>query len=228
MSFGLYRPTFGVAAGHRELSSNQSLQDGRRYAERACREEVNPITGQPAVSSAPARRSPPDNLSTGLMPSTGPMDHMGLPDKDVPGKKVDPTRNQSAGIGAGVACVPLHAEFPLPPKPSESAIADVLSMREPTQERRSAPGQVVRGNFRPKDNISGGCVVADKPATDPLGLLRKPGVGSAGDGSGGPSHLVPGPCGLVPACAQDAYSDEEGVEQTRGSVPYRPVWETGF
>eukprot|EP00446_Apocalathium_sp_SHHI-4_P040441 CAMPEP_0177342616 /NCGR_PEP_ID=MMETSP0368-20130122/27141_1 /TAXON_ID=447022 ORGANISM="Scrippsiella hangoei-like, Strain SHHI-4" /NCGR_SAMPLE_ID=MMETSP0368 /ASSEMBLY_ACC=CAM_ASM_000363 /LENGTH=259 /DNA_ID=CAMNT_0018804001 /DNA_START=28 /DNA_END=804 /DNA_ORIENTATION=+ len=199
MSFGVYRPQIGVSSGHRELSSNRSLQDNRRYAERVSRTEINPITGEATVrASTPSRRPPSGNLGLGLLPTKGPMDHMTVDNKDVPARRPDPSRNQSNFGGYGGCCVPVHDERPLPPRPSENPMADILWQRAPTPERRTSPGQVVRGNSRPKDQLSGGCVVADRPSIDPMGLPRKAGSGQAGVGSGGVGNLVAGPMGFVP------------------------------
>jgi len=231
MSFGMYRPTMGVASGHRELSSNRSLQENRRLGEQFARQEINPITGQaaPGRSSTPRSRPPSGNLSAGLLPNKGPLDHMTVPDRDVPSKRVDPTRNQSLSLGTGIACVPVHTERALPPRPAERPMADILQMRDPTPERRSSsgrstPGQVVRANSRPKDNMSGGCLVADRPAVDPMGFPRKAGSGAPGVGSGGSGHLVQGPCGFVPA---GGFEDEEPtmlVGNARAPSPFRSVW----
>jgi len=229
MSFGVYRPQLGVSAGHRELSSNQSLQDNRRYVERVNRQETNPITGEAMTTrtSTPSRRPPSGNLGAGLVPTKGPMDHMTVLNKDVPAKKVDPTRNQSTSFGtAGVSCIPVTNEVAKPPRPMESAIADLLSQRAPTPERRSTPGQVVKGGYRPKDSLAYGCIVADKPATDPMGLPHQAGSGGAGVGSGGSGHLVAGPTGFVPKCSwdEDLPTDATAVPRNTGPTPFRPVW----
>merc|ERR1712217_271391 len=128
------------------------------------------------------------------------------------------------GIGDGVACVPVCDERPKPPPPQESAMADILTMRAPTPERRSTPGQVVKGGYRPKDQLGGGCVVADKPAADPMGLPRKVGSGNAGVGTGGCGHLVQGPCGFVPASGQEQEEHVESLPCAQRVVPFKPVW----
>ncbi|CAJ1422646.1 unnamed protein product [Effrenium voratum] len=96
-----------------------------------------------------------------------------------------------------------------------------LGVREATPERRT-PGQVVRGAFRPKDHLSGGCITSDKQ-DHPLALQRKAGSGGPGTGSGGAVHLVAGPTGFVPA--GPGYEAPEAAPDTRHRPSgYKPVW----
>lgn len=236
MSFGVYRPSMGVAHGHRELSSNQTLFENRRQKEQMWRKE-NPITGEGSGGGSTGLRRPPSgNLQSGLQPKIGPMDHMTLPDKDVPCKRVDPTKNQSSNLTGGIACVPTYEERARGgSRLTEGTCGDVLQMRESTPERRgsssrrSSPGQVLKGNLRPKDNLSvGGCVVADRPAVDPMGFNRKAGSGPSGIGSGGSGHLLQGPGGFVPIGPDYNLGAEATLPTAVGaSVPYRPVWGPG-
>jgi len=227
MSFGVYKPSMGVAYGHRELSSNHSLHENHRQKEHLARQE-NPITGE--RSGYGARRPPSGNLAQGLQPKIGSMDHVTNPDKDVPSKRVDPTKNQSPSLQGGLACVPVYEERSRSlSRLTEGGIGDVIQMRtsrEPTPERRNTPGQVVKGGMRPKDNLSaGGCVVADRPAVDPMGFARKAGSGGAGVGSGGSGHLVQGPFGFVPAGAQYQVEESQAsYDPQQGSDPYKPRW----
>lgn len=218
MSFGTYRPTMGVAGGHRETCANHSLLENRRASERMARQE-NPITGEPMHSDS--GRPPSGSLSVGLVPKKGPLDHMTLPDKDVPGKRVDPTKNHTASLGAGVACVPLTSE---PTRTSsrltEGCLGEGFSVREPTPERRRSPGQIVRSSSRPKDSLSGGACIASDRVDHPLNLPRKAGSAGAGVGSGGSVHLVAGPCGFVPA-GSNVESQEEPSLPPRPEVPFR-------
>mmetsp|Transcript_26453 Transcript_26453/g.47747 ORF Transcript_26453/g.47747 Transcript_26453/m.47747 type:complete len:243 (-) Transcript_26453:52-780(-) len=239
MSFGVYRPALGVGSGMRQLASDKSMQEQRVIGERNGRQaaSVNPITGEvmggaPAPAPAP-RRPPSGNLSAGLVPSSGPLDPMTVPNKDVSGKRVDPSRNQAPSFHGGAAfMVPKSDE--LPQRVGSRLTEGNLEMgeagfggREPTPERRTTPGQVVRSGLRPKDSLSGGgCVTSDKQ-DHPLGLPRKAGSGIAGTGSGGYVHLVPGPNGFVPA--GPGYEDDFQVQpkaHTNGaqSNAYKPLW----
>jgi len=218
MTFGMYRPTMGVAGGHRETSSNQSLHENRRQAEHMRRQD-NPITGEAmhggsrpnSGDSAPSRGRPPrGHFDAGLVPTKGPLDHM-TGGKDVPQKRVDPSRNQSVGLaGAGLSCIP-HVEANLPVRSNsrltEGAFGEGFSIRESTPERRHTPGQVLRGNSRPKDNLTAGCLTSDKQE-HPLQLPRKAGSGGYGVGSGGAGSLVQGPMGFVPAGMEDLYGEQ--------------------
>eukprot|EP00928_Gymnodinium_smaydae_P056035 TRINITY_DN39484_c0_g1_i1.p1 TRINITY_DN39484_c0_g1~~TRINITY_DN39484_c0_g1_i1.p1 ORF type:complete len:258 (+),score=21.60 TRINITY_DN39484_c0_g1_i1:62-775(+) len=209
MSFGVYRPTMGVAGGHRETCSNQSWQEQRRRAEQYSRQE-NPITGEPLGGASGSRRPPSGNLSKGLVPTKGPFDHMTVPDRDVPQKRVDPTRNRSASLGPGGACVP-HDPAPsmrAQSRLTEGQLGEGLAAREPTPERRRTPGQVVKGGSRPKDNLTAGCLTSDKQ-DHPMALPRRAGSCGPGVGSGGSGHLVAGPMGFVPAGQEDMYGEAE-------------------
>lgn len=212
MSFGMYRPTMGVAGGHRELVSNQSLHKQRVMGEQMRRQDINPITGEPmggaptSDGGAGTKQKQTGCLGSNLVPNSGPLDHMTVPDKDVPSKRVDPTKNQSTSFQSGVSC--LAHENREPPRMQPSRITDgqlgdgFCERRTPTPEgssRRSTPGQVVRSNTRPKDNLSGGgCVASDKYGEHPLNLPRKAGSAAAGIGSGGSCHIFQGPNGFVP------------------------------
>lgn len=232
MSFGFYRPTRGVAGGHRELSSDRSLHDVRRQGEQHRRQE-NPITHQAPYPSA-SGRPPSGNLGLGLRPSKGPLDHMTVADKDVPAKRVDPTKNQSNsfGVGMGAACVPSYT--PEPPRAQSrltetSGAGEVFGpgKRERTPEPRRTPGQVVRSGIRPKDSLATGLVSAEPP-DQPLGLLRKAGSGAAGVGSGGSVHLVAGPCGFVPAGPPRPAMDlTAGMHGHGAAIPFRRVCGAG-
>lgn len=212
MSFGVYRPSMGVAGGCRELCSDLSFRDQCRLAERNARQE-NPITHEPLVRGAPGR-PPSGNLRAGLVPVSGPVDSAGiLPNKDLPAKRVDPTKNQSSSFHTGVSCVPQASSTPRATvsRITESSFGEGLMERAPTPEqssrrssRRSTPGQVVRAGSRPKDSLSGGgCITSDLPSEHPLALPRKPGSESASVGSGGAVHIVPGPTGFVPMGLED-------------------------
>mmetsp|Transcript_69405 Transcript_69405/g.224441 ORF Transcript_69405/g.224441 Transcript_69405/m.224441 type:complete len:227 (-) Transcript_69405:73-753(-) len=225
MSFGMYRPQMGVAMGHRELSSNMSLQENRRQGEKMSRQE-NPITGEPMRT---ATRPPSGSLQAGLVPNKGPMDHVTVPDKDVPARRPDPTRNQSTSLHSGVACVPVPAEpsRAVPSRVTESSLGEGFLSREPTPERRSTPGQVVRSGVRPKDSLSGGGCLASERQDHPLNLPRKAGSGAPGVGSGGSGHIVQGPNGFVPQ--GPGFEDEapEAAPARRGGQQqgaFRPVW----
>eukprot|EP00927_Polykrikos_kofoidii_P061023 TRINITY_DN55913_c0_g1_i1.p1 TRINITY_DN55913_c0_g1~~TRINITY_DN55913_c0_g1_i1.p1 ORF type:complete len:241 (-),score=28.61 TRINITY_DN55913_c0_g1_i1:81-803(-) len=212
MSFGMYRPTMGVAGGHRETSSHNSVQDIRRQSERYQRQE-NPITGEQMSGSAPSssRRPPSGNLTSSLVPSKGPMDHMTVPNRDVPARRTDPTRNQSTNFDGGIACVPTAPQERARSlsRLTDSALGEGFTQREPTPERRRrTPGEVVRGGCRPKDNLTSGLLTADKQ-DHPLALPRKAGSCGAGVGSGGAGHLVQGPLGFVPGGAEDMYGESE-------------------
>uniref|UniRef100_A0A7S4SDN4 Uncharacterized protein n=1 Tax=Alexandrium monilatum TaxID=311494 RepID=A0A7S4SDN4_9DINO len=225
MSFGLYRPTMGVASGHRELSSNHTLQEQRRQGERMTRQE-NPITHEPASTSG---RPPSGNLQAGLLPSKGPLDHMTVPDRDVPQRRVDPSRNRSHSLHSGVACVPVSDEpqqRTLPSRVTSGQLGEGFLAREPTPERRTSPGQVVRGGVRPKDSLSGGgCLASDRP-DHPLALPRKAGSCGPGVGTGGSGHIVQGPNGFVPAGPVDFDVEVEAPVPLKraSSGQFRPVW----
>lgn len=206
----------GVPGGHRELVSNQSLHKQRQMGEQMRRQEINPITGEPMVSSngrpPSGSRKPPNNLGAGLMPMSGPLDHMNLAEKDFPAKRVDPTKNQSTSFHSGVACMAHEDDRPFRMQPSritESSMGeDLCERRTPTPDRgsssrRSTPGQVVRSNMRPKDNLSGGCITSDKFTDHPLSLPRKAGSAAPGIGSGGSCHILQGPNGFVPFGPED-------------------------
>lgn len=223
----------GIPAGHRELSSNHSLQDQRRHAERYGRQEgsFNPITGEGASDRPlPTRRPPSGHLQAGLVPVSGPLDPMTVPNKDVSGKKVDPTRNQSASFGTGAFCVPTSSDQP---QRTRSRVTEGnleigehgLGAREPTPERRTAPGQVLRGGLRPKDSLSGvACLAADRQ-DHPLSLPRKAGSAPPGIGSGGFVHIVAGPNGFVPM-GIDPYSEDLEVTAAKRTpyTSFKPVW----
>jgi hypothetical protein len=208
---------------------HQSAQQNRFQAERNTRQE-NPITGQPCGynggEAAPSTGRPPSGqLSKGLVPMKGPMDHMTVPNKDVPSKRVDPTKNQSSSFSVGAGCMATNTANDTAPRSvsriTESALCDGFSIRESTPERRRTPGQVVRGSQRPKDNLSSGCLAADRVQDHPTPLLRKPGSCGAGVGTGGAGHLVQGPNGFVPAGIEDFYGemyDEVGYAQPVAST----------
>eukprot|EP00929_Paragymnodinium_shiwhaense_P014835 TRINITY_DN122801_c0_g1_i1.p1 TRINITY_DN122801_c0_g1~~TRINITY_DN122801_c0_g1_i1.p1 ORF type:complete len:238 (-),score=31.25 TRINITY_DN122801_c0_g1_i1:117-830(-) len=228
MSFGQYRPTMGVAGGHRELSSHQSVGELRRQSEYMRRQEYNPITGESngaggAASSSGAGRPPSGNLATGLVPTKGPSGgYVTVPDRDVPQKRVDPTKNQSCSFGSGNSLVPLPSQDPVRSNSrlTEGNLASGFSIRESTPERRRSPGEVVRGGIRPKDNLQHGCMVFDKQ--DPVGLPRKPGSCGYGVGSGGAGNLEQGAMGFVPRGAPDPYADDVQVgNRDMTAVPFR-------
>mmetsp|Transcript_100158 Transcript_100158/g.312059 ORF Transcript_100158/g.312059 Transcript_100158/m.312059 type:complete len:232 (+) Transcript_100158:116-811(+) len=224
MSFGLYRPTMGVASGHRELSSNLTLQEQRKRGEVMARQE-NPITHE---SSAASGRPPSGNLQRGLLPAKGPLDHMTVPDRDVPQKRPDPSRNRSQSLHSGVACVPVSNEQQrASSRLTEGQLAgEGFLVREPTPERRTSPGQVVRSGSRPKDSLSGvGCLASDRP-DHPLALPRKAGSCGPGVGTGGSGHLVPGPNGFVPAGPEDLDVEPEvrAPPKRANSREFRSVW----
>lgn len=233
MSFGQYRPVMGVAGGHRELSSNQNYQECRRQGEYMRRQEFNPLTGEPmgTVPSAPSGgavsstsgRPPPGNLSSGLVPSKGPSSgYVTVPDRDVPQKRVDPTRNQSNHFGAGNSLVPIPSQEPVRTgsRLTEGQLASGFAQREPTPERRRSPGEVVRCRTRPKDNLAHGCMVFDK--MDPVGLPRQPGTGGYGVGSGGAGNLEQGAMGFVPRGPPDLFPDElPYAGRNAAAVPFR-------
>lgn len=224
----MYRPVMGVAGGHREMCSNLSLQEGRQVAERYKRQEgLNPITGQPlgggsggggggggGYEAAAPGRPPSGNLGRGLLPSKGPLDHM-TGDRDVPQKRVDPSKNQAPNflLGAvGLAVPPVQAPRAIS-RITEGGLCEGMGVREPTPERRRTPGQVVRGGLRPKDNLTGGCLTADKQ-DHPLALPRKAGSRGPGVGSGGSCHLVVGENGLMPRGPEDVYGEAFLAEDT--------------
>lgn len=214
----------GVAGGHRETCSNQSLSQQRQMGEQMRRQELNPITGEPIVRGGfgsgsgadglpPSGRKPSGCLGPNLVPTVGPLDHMtALNCKDVPNKRVDPTRNQSTSLHSGVACLAHESNEPSRAQPSritESCFGEGFQERErrtPTPDRsgsgngsrRSTPGEVVRSNFRPKDNLSAGCLASDKFSDHPLNLPGKAGRAGAGHGSGGACSIMQGPNGFVP------------------------------
>jgi len=235
----------GVASGHRETGSNHGYQEQRRQGERFGRQDsnVNPITGEPAPGSAPStapgpgvgvglRRPPSGNLQAGLLPTKGPLDHVIVPDKDVPSKRPDPTRNQSTSFHSGGSLVPVSDEQPRgqPSRVTEGGLGEGFVQREPTPEgrRRNTPGQVVRSGVRPKDSLSGGgCMTSDRPVLDhPMQLPRKAGSAAPGIGSGGAVHLVAGPGGIVPQGPDFFGADEDGPGpvQHGGSVPFKSAW----
>jgi len=230
MSFGVYRPSMGVHGGHRELCSNQSLMEQRRMGEQMRRED-NPITHEPrqGVSGRP----PSGNLHVGCaVPASGPLDHFTLPDKDVPAKRPDPTRNASANFATGMPAVPISAEPAARPTPSrmgESCLGEGVAERAPTPDRssrRSTPGQVVRASSRPKDNLyGGGLTVCDRGAEHPMTLPRKAGSGAPGCGSGGVGNLVAGPNGFVPIGQENFAASGTACEaqrpSSRNSSPFR-------
>lgn len=254
MSFGVYRPQMGVASGMRVLCSDQTLQEQRRVGEQNGRQAVkggafNPITGeaigdrgldamvamgdrvnQPGTSPGRVGRPPPGHLQPGLHPVSGPWDPITVPGKDVYGKKVDPTRNQSTSfIGGDGLCAPRSdAEARRVSSRLTSGHLEIgeagLAVREATPERRM-PGEVLRAHLRPKDHLTGGCITSDKPE-HPLALPRKAGSGAPGTGSGGPVHLVAGPYGFMPAgpgmepLPSSPETDSVQVEPTC----YRSVW----
>lgn len=223
MSFGFYRPAKGVAGGHRELSSDRSLHEVRRQGEQHRRQE-NPITHHVPHVGAPGR-PPSGNLGPGLRPSKGPIDHMTVADKDVPSKRVDPTKNQSCSFGIGASCVPNYTPEPqrAPSRITESP-GEVLGpgIRERTPEVRRTPGQVVRSGSRPKDSLTIGCVAAER-SDHALGFLRKAGSGAAGVGSGGSVHLVAGPCGFVPAGPSRPEVEMSCMQGHDAAIPFRRV-----
>mmetsp|Transcript_80043 Transcript_80043/g.158566 ORF Transcript_80043/g.158566 Transcript_80043/m.158566 type:complete len:228 (-) Transcript_80043:77-760(-) len=224
MSFGMYRPQMGVAHGHRELSSNQTLLEQRRHNERTTRQE-NPITHQPDG------RPPSGNLQRGLVPSKGPLDHVTVPNRDVPARRPDPTKNHSTNLQTGIACVPTSAlrQRSVPSRVTESILGEGFLAREPTPERRTSPGQVVRSSVRPKDNLSSGCITADRQ-DHPLNLPRQAGSAPAGVGTGGVGHIAQGPFGFVPQGPFDFYGEQTevpGAHQARRSSSkgaFKPVW----
>merc|ERR1711933_568254 len=146
MNFGMYRPVMGVPSGHRETSSNQSLQEHRRQRHIIARLE-NPITGEvmSCDTSSDATKSREDSMSVGkpprghlavdLVPTKGPLDHM-TGSRDVPQKRLDPSKNRSCGLaGAGSSCV-AAVERSHTPRPrsriTESAFGDGFAVREST------------------------------------------------------------------------------------------------
>jgi hypothetical protein len=159
---------------------------------------------------------------------------MTVPDRDVPQKRVDPTRNQSAAFQLGVACVQVNVEAPRSySRLTESSMGEVFGMgsREATPERRRTPGQVVRGGLRPKDSLAGGGCVATDKQDHPLALPRKAGSAQPGVGTGGSGHLEIGPLGFVPqgpGPADDTFYRMETAERgpAREAVQFRPVWGT--
>jgi len=241
MSFGVYRPTMGVAGGHRELSGNRPMLEQRQNAEQMGRQEnVNPITGE--MMGGPVGRPPPGprkqlgptgNIGVGLVPSTGPLDHGILSEKDVPSKRVDPTRNQSTSLHSGVACLAHENgdwEVGAIPRMEPSRIGESCfgqgmceRPRSGSLSRRSTPGQVVRGNNRPKDNLSGGCVTSDKDVDHPLNLPGKASRAGAGRGSGGDCNIIQGPNGFVPRGPQDTFMQMAPRSSSRdsGQRPFR-------
>eukprot|EP00931_Biecheleriopsis_adriatica_P009584 TRINITY_DN110650_c0_g1_i1.p1 TRINITY_DN110650_c0_g1~~TRINITY_DN110650_c0_g1_i1.p1 ORF type:complete len:259 (-),score=46.77 TRINITY_DN110650_c0_g1_i1:58-795(-) len=242
MSFGVYRPSLGAASGMRQLSSDFSLQDQRRIGERNGRQGqggINPITGEPssgyrAPSPVPVRRPPSGNLQAGLHPVSGPLDPMTVPNKDVSGKKVDPTRNASSNFMGGEGfCVPKCDEQPAR---SVSRLTQGnlevneagLGGREATPERRSTPGQVLRAGLRPKDNLSGVACMAGDKQDHPLALPRKAGSAAAGVGTGGSVHLVAGPNGFVPAGPgyEDDLQMQAQAKLGAAAAPsgFKPLW----
>ncbi|CAE8734736.1 unnamed protein product, partial [Polarella glacialis] len=96
--------------------------------------------------------------------------------------------------------------------------------REPTPERRTTPGQVVRGGYRPKDNLSFGCLAADNFADHPLNLPRKAGSGASGVGSGGAVHLVAGPMGFMPAGPGYDAGYEAAPPLRVAPTSFKPLW----
>ncbi|CAE7255387.1 AMY1.4 [Symbiodinium natans] len=155
------------------------------------------------------------------------------PITDVFGRKVDPTRNQSASFaGADAFCVPKSDDATVR---SGSRITQGnlelseggLGAREPTPERRSVPGQVLRGGLRPKDHLTGSACVTSDRQDHPLALPRKAGSAGPGTGSGGSVHIIAGPTGFVPA-GQGYDVDLEVAVPAPAPKPeasgYKPVW----
>mmetsp|Transcript_66194 Transcript_66194/g.123575 ORF Transcript_66194/g.123575 Transcript_66194/m.123575 type:complete len:230 (-) Transcript_66194:103-792(-) len=228
MSFGVYRPAMGVPGGHRQTSSGQSVQEHRRQCERMQRSE-NPITGGPAIAGGtgvPPRPPPSESFGSGLVPTAGPMDHITVPGRDVPAKRVDPTKNRAPAFAA-------EARRPSQDGPrnvsriTEGSLGELLTDRAPTPERRNTPGQVVRGGSRPKDQLLPGCLAGVSVQEHPMALPRKAGSGSSGVGTGGGGHLVAGPTGFVPRAMEDDVGWEPEVQCQDGSVPFRRVCGVG-
>lgn len=225
MSFGIYRPSMGVAGGHRETCADLGHAEQRKRGEHMRRQEINPITGEASGESKAMRRPPSGNLRSGLVPASGPMDHVTANlDRDVPAKRTDPTKNQSSSLTSGGAVVPIAPDMTrsVPSRVTEGMLGEGFSERARTPERRLTPGQVVRGNSRPrngpKDSLYGGCVTGDRQ-DHPTNLPRK--AGSAGP-VGGAVHLVAGPTGFVPCGPGGA---EEPVSyrsaSPQGAQPFR-------
>lgn len=233
MSFGTYVPTMGVAVGHREMFTNHSMQEQRRHGERIMRQEnTNPITGEPMpMASGRSARPPSGNLKVGsFVPTSGPLDNYTIADKDVPARRPDPSKNQSASFVPGAAMVPHSSESSRSgSRLTESALGEGCLERSATPERRTperrrTPGQVVRSNSRPKDNLYGGCLTSDSK-DHPLTLPRKAGSIPHYVGSGGSGHIVQGPNGFVPAAPDDCIRDEPQASTPLGddAVPFRRV-----
>lgn len=228
MSFGMYRPTMGVAGGHRELVSNKSLHEQRKMGEHMRRQDINPITGEPVgdpVSSGSSK--PQGNLGAGLVPTSGPLDNVLLTGKDMPSKRADPTKNQSHSFHSGVSCLAHEAPQLPPAQPSritESCFGEGLCERESSSRdsRRGTPGQVVRSGIRPKDNLSGGCVTSDQIPDHPLNLPRKAGSASAAVGSGGSCHIFQGPNGFVPLGPENFDMTEQPLPRRSAGASAQP------
>jgi len=205
--------------------------------ERMRRQETNPITGEvmggPSGAPAPSgSHKPPGNLGVGLVPHRGPLDNGLLTGKDVPSKRIDPTKNQSNSLQSGVSCMAHEEPLVLPTQPSrvtESCFGEGMCERfTPTPDResssrgsrRSTPGQVVRSNLRPKDNLSAGCLTSDQPGDHPLNLRRKAGAAGPGIGSGGHCNILQGPNGFVPRGPENF--DNQPPPRSSGYSAQRP------
>lgn len=137
--------------------------------------------------------------------------------RDVPQRRLDPSKNRSRGLaGAGSSCVATIERSHTPRARSritESVFGDGFSVRESTPKRCRSPGGLARltgaSVLRPKDNLTGGCVTSDAQA-HPLRLPRIPGSCGYGVGSGGAGSLIQGPMGFVPAELKN-FSDESDL-----------------
>ncbi|CAK0872896.1 unnamed protein product [Prorocentrum cordatum] len=219
----------GVASGCRDMTPDRGLQGQLRHGERSRQEGAyNPITGETGGSrpssrpSSGSRRAPAGNLQAGLIPATGPLDHMTAPEKDLPGRRLDPTRNQSSSLQPGVACVAPGSEQQRgASRITESSIVPLsadggLGPREPTPERRRTPGQVVRGGIRPKDCLASGCVASER-SDHPQNLPRPANPNERGS-------LVPGPCGMVPMGTDFVAEDVDLYSGPKQPTPFKPLW----
>jgi len=235
MSFGVYRPTMGVAGGHRELVVNRPMLEQRQQGEVMKKQQYNPITGD-LIGGGPTSGLPPpapkknlSNFDAGLRPNQGALDAGLVPDKDVPAKRVDPSRNQSTSFHSGVACMAQETPWNAPVRSAitESCFGDGFCERAPersatpdSSSRRSTPGQVVRTNLRPKDNLSGGCVASDRPVEHPLNLPGKASRAGPGRGSGGAGQIMQGPNGFVPMGPKDMEAPRQ-MSSNRDASPFR-------
>merc|ERR1719316_614042 len=198
MSFGVYRPAMGVAAGMRDCGSS-SREVGRFH------------------DGNHARRPPPggasgigDCLQPSLIPATGPLNHFtSETGTDRPQKRVDPMKNRSQSLEPGVGCLAPAGAAPRrgTSRLTEGGLGEGFvprdeprlqrsSSRGATPERRE-PGQIVRGGYRPKDHLSSGCIAAERH-DHPLNLPRPMGSVPKERGSGGADNLVQGPDGIMP------------------------------